>query len=50
MRVLLVEAEERLARIVREGLEAQGVNVDVEHDGEAGLWRGPGGPYHAVRP
>lgn len=48
MRVLLVEDEERLARLVRDGLEDEGLTVDVEHDGEAGLWRGREGSYDAI--
>jgi len=46
VRVLL--DEERLARLVRDGLEDEGLTVDVEHDGEAGLWRGREGSYDAI--
>ena len=48
MRVLLVEDEERLAQVVCEGLTEDGIDVDVEHDGAAGLWRATEGSYDAV--
>lgn len=37
MRILLVDDERRLADGVRRGLEAEGMVVDVAHDGVAGL-------------
>lgn len=48
VRVLLVEDEERLANIVKEGLVDEGIDVDVEHDGRAGLWRATEGSYDAL--
>lgn len=48
MRVLLVEDEERLARLVQEGLADEGVTVDIESDGASGLWRATEGSYDAV--
>jgi len=48
MRVLVVEDEERLARLVADGLRDEGLTVDVEHDGEAGLWRAREGSYDAI--
>jgi DNA-binding response OmpR family regulator len=48
VRVLLVEDEERLAKVVQEGLGDEGVAVDVEHDGRAGLWRATEGSYDAI--
>jgi DNA-binding response OmpR family regulator len=48
VRVLLVEDEERLAAVVQAGLSDQGVDVDVEHDGRAGLWRATEGSYDAI--
>lgn len=48
VRVLLVEDEERLARIVADGLGDEGIDVDVEHDGPAGLWRATEGSYDAI--
>jgi two-component system OmpR family response regulator len=38
MRVLLVEDEVRLAEVVRRGLAADGMVVDVAHDGAEGLY------------
>ena len=37
MRVLVIEDEVPLARIVKRGLEAEGFSVDLAHDGETGL-------------
>ncbi|GAB4038948.1 response regulator [Spirosoma gilvum] len=37
MKVLLVEDEERLASFIRKGISAEGYEVDVAHDGRAGL-------------
>ena len=48
MRVLLVEDETRLARLVAEGLEAHGFSVDVEHDGLDGLTRAQTDPFDAI--
>lgn len=38
MRVLVVEDEERLARSLQRGLEADGFGVDIAGDGTDGLW------------
>ena len=38
MRVLLVDDEVRLAEGIRRGLEAEGMTVDVAHNGVDGLW------------
>jgi two-component system, OmpR family, response regulator len=48
VRVLLVEDEIALANAVARGLRAEGFAVDVEHDGEAGLWRAQEHRYGAV--
>jgi DNA-binding response OmpR family regulator len=48
MRVLLVEDEERLAAVIRRGLEAEGYAVDVCHDGRQGLWQALHHPYRAI--
>jgi len=37
MRVLIVEDDQRLARLIREVLEEEHFNVDVAHDGDIGL-------------
>ncbi len=38
MRVLVVEDEKRLAAALQRGLQAEGITVDVAHDGPQGLW------------
>ncbi len=48
VRVLLVEDEIRLAGVIRDGLEADGVDVDVAHDGLDGLWMATEGSYDAI--
>lgn len=44
----MVEDELRLAEVVRGGLEDEGIDVDVEHDGRSGLWRAQEGSYDAI--
>lgn len=48
VRVLLVEDEERLARIVRDGLLDEGIDVDLERDGNDGLWRATEGSFDVI--
>lgn len=48
MRVLLVEDEKPLAESVKRGLAAQGIVVQVEHDGESGLWAARDNQYDAI--
>lgn len=48
VRVLLVDDEVRLADGIRRGLEAEGVTVDVAHNGEVGLWRAREQQYDAI--
>jgi len=48
MRVLVVEDEERLADAVGRGLEAEGFDVDVVHDGLDALWRAREWDYGAI--
>ncbi|RKT79942.1 DNA-binding response OmpR family regulator [Terracoccus luteus] len=48
MRVLLVEDEVALAQVVKRGLEGEGWVVDVEHDGESGLWAATENAYDAM--
>ncbi len=48
MRVLLVEDEQRLARAIRRGLEADGLLTDVAHDGVTGLEMAQHGDYDVV--
>ena len=48
MRVLVVEDEAPLAEIVRGGLVAEGLAVDVVHTGIDGLWATTENPYDVV--
>jgi two-component system OmpR family response regulator len=48
MRVLLIEDDERMAAVVRRGLEAEGMAVDIAPSGEDALWRAGGTPYSAI--
>lgn len=48
VRILVVDDEERLARSIGRGLEAEGFDVDVVHDGADGLWRAREGSYSAI--
>jgi len=48
LRILVVEDEKKVARFIRRGLEAEHHEVDVEHDGEAGLARALAGDHDAI--
>ncbi|MDJ0923371.1 MAG: response regulator transcription factor [Acidimicrobiia bacterium] len=48
MRVLIVEDEVNLASAVAQGLQAEGYDVEVSHDGEDGLWRARHGQFDAM--
>ncbi len=48
MRILLVDDEVRLADGIRRGLEAEGMVVDVAHNGADGLAMGVDGDYDAI--
>ena len=48
MRVLLIEDEERMARALVRGLQAEGMDVDWEATGDAGLWRAQEGQYDVL--
>ena len=48
MRVLLVEDEIRMARLLKRGLEEEGHAVDIAQDGPEGLWLATENPYGAV--
>ena len=48
MRVLVVEDEERLARSLERGLEADGFAVDVALNGTDGLWMAQDNAYDAI--
>lgn len=46
--MLVVEDEVALAEAIRDGLEAEGFDVDAVHDGLDGLWRAREGSYDAI--
>ncbi|WP_084965935.1 response regulator transcription factor [Thermoactinospora rubra] len=48
MRVLLVEDEERLAALLKQGLAGEGFAVDVAHDGREGLWLATENDYDVI--
>jgi two-component system, OmpR family, response regulator len=48
VRVLVVDDEVRLARALKVGLEAEGMAVDVAHDGTDGLWYARENDYDAI--
>jgi DNA-binding response OmpR family regulator len=48
MRVLVVDDEKRLAEAMREGLEQEGLAVDLAFDGDEGLWRAQEYDYDAI--
>ena len=48
MRVLVVEDETRMARLLKRGLEEEGHAVDVAGDGPEGLWLATENSYGAV--
>lgn len=48
MKVLLVDDEVRLADGIRRGLEAEGIAVDVAHNGVDGLWMASENTYDVI--
>jgi two-component system, OmpR family, response regulator len=48
MRVLVIEDELRMARLVKRALEEEGHAVDVCGDGPEGLWMATENPYSAI--
>ena len=48
MKVLLVEDDEKIARAVKRGLEAESFTVDVTGNGDDGLWLACERPYDVV--
>ena len=48
MRILLVEDEVKLAEVIRDGLAEHGMTAEVEHEGDAGLWRAREGSYDVI--
>jgi two-component system, OmpR family, response regulator len=48
MRVLVIEDELRMARLVKRALEEEGHAVDIAGDGPEGLWLATENPYAAI--
>ena len=48
MRVLIVEDEEKMARLIGRALREQGVAADLVHTGEDALWMAGSTPYDAI--
>lgn len=48
MRLLVVEDEPQMARILKRGLEEEGFAVDVAVDGDEGVWYGSENEYDAI--
>jgi DNA-binding response OmpR family regulator len=48
MKILLIEDDPKLSAALRRGLEADGLRVDVAHDGDDGLWMASEGTYAAI--
>ena len=48
MKILIVDDDEKLCRLMADYLEPMGYDVDVVHDGESGLHKILGGGYHAA--
>jgi DNA-binding response OmpR family regulator len=48
MRVLVVEDEKKMASFIRKALHAEGLAVDVSHNGEEGLAMAVGAPFDAI--
>lgn len=48
MRILVVEDSEKMATLVRRGLEEEGFAVDVARDAEEAIWSAQENPYDAI--
>lgn len=48
MRILIIEDERHLAKIMKKGLEENGFIVDMCHDGEEGLYMAETNPFDAI--
>lgn len=48
MKILIIEDEKRLARLLKLGLEENGFTVDLAHDGSEGRFQAENYPYDAV--
>jgi len=48
MKILIIEDEQRLARLLKQGLEEQGFVVDLAYDGSDGQFQAEQYPYDAI--
>ncbi len=48
MKILIIEDEKRLAKLLKQGLEEQGFIVDLAHDGAEGQFQAEQYPYDAL--
>jgi DNA-binding response OmpR family regulator len=48
VRILLVEDEQSLAELLKDGLTGEGFAVDLAHDGQEGLWLATENPYDVI--
>lgn len=48
MKILVVEDEKKVASFIKRGLEEEGFNVDLAHDGEEGLFMAETNPYGLI--
>lgn len=48
MKILVVEDEKKVASFIKRGLEEEGFNVDLAHDGEEGLFMAGNNPYGLI--
>ncbi|HYE75866.1 MAG TPA: response regulator transcription factor, partial [Blastocatellia bacterium] len=48
MRVLIVEDEEKMADLIKRGLDEEGISAEVANDGETGLEMGKSGQFDLV--
>jgi DNA-binding response OmpR family regulator len=48
MKILLIEDDPKLSAALQRGLEADGLRVDVAHNGDDGLWMASEGSYAAI--
>jgi heavy metal response regulator len=48
MKILVVEDEKKVASFIKRGLEEEGFNVELAHDGEEGLFMAETNPYSLI--
>ncbi|RDJ94103.1 response regulator, partial [Lacticaseibacillus rhamnosus] len=48
MRVLVIEDEQKMADLIKRGLEEEGMEVETAYDGETGLQAGRAGKHDFI--